>query len=636
MEKRRTGWGFALLCGVLALFFASLFFTDNKYQTPPPYGGDGVLSLTTADLTRGQPVYLIDGWLLTDDRTQNQPTWIGEFSNLRRGKHGVPPHGVAVYSLTLRYSGEPMLATVEFPELFTDYVVCLDGRELAHGTGNARVTFPLTAGEQTLTVKTHSDSGFYSGIYYPPALGTPQTLDNIGNLRSFVYGLAFLVPLALALFTFCLWRRDPVARWFGLLCCFFSLYVSYYFVNLFHLPFLRRWYLAEGLALYGLCYCVVRLTALSADAASGKTFLAALWVLTAVPVALLSLSLFIPVLSGAVVLHGLLKNAYFLLVFCCVVFFAARCTAKREREYRWILAGTTVFGVGLLLNLFFSNRFEPIRFFWQFEWCALLLVVLFGGMMAARNRRILAENAEFSAHLEQLVEKRTEELSLLLRERKAFFSDMAHDLKAPLFATKGFIDAIRKNNTGVDRELCYYLEQAEQKQQEMARRLQGLSTVNELDKIETPKELVSIRALLEEVYATHHAETEVASVHLRMIPPARDYHIFAQPEKLEILFENLIYNAVKATGAEGSITVAAMKEGDTAIVTVSDTGCGIPEEELAHLFARFFVGAKNRGSGTGLGLYIVQSIVTELGGKVTVASRLEEGTTFTINLPTVE
>ena len=175
-------------------------------------------------------------------------------------------------------------------------------------------------------------------------------------------------------------------------------------------------------------------------------------------------------------------------------------------EGRYTLTACTVFGVGLLANLFFSNRFEPIRFLWQFEWCGLLLVLLFGVMMVFRNRRILQENDMLTNHLEEQVKKRTEEVTQLLEERKAFFSDMAHDLKAPVFATRSFIEAIRKSGVGVDMELQGYLDLAEAKQWEMARRLQGLSAMNELDKIEGKRIRVSLRELLLEIYDIHHGE----------------------------------------------------------------------------------------------------------------------------------
>lgn len=634
MKKIREFTGLLALCAALAILFSLLYFTDNKYQTPPPYGRDGVISLQEADLSGNRPIFLIDGWLLSDSHAQAKPTWIGEFSSLQRGDPSAVPHGHAAYTLTLRYSGAPLMAAVDFGELFSGYTIFFDHEVLASGTGNGQIVFPLTQGDHKLEVETFSQSGYYSGMYYPPALGTPGLLAGIQNIRSLAYALAFLVPLALALFTSLLWRTGgEMARWFALLCCSFALYVSWYFVQLFHLAAASNWFLAENTALYGLCFCAVRLTVLSSEPKNNRAIrLTSVGMLT-LPVILLVLCLLIPIFPWAVMLHGRLTDLYYLTTFCCIVFFAARGVKRTGWEKRWTLAGCTVFGAGLMCNLFFSNHFEPIRFFWQFEWCGLLLVGLFGAMMAARNRRILLENIELTGHLESLVEQRTAELSHVLEERKAFFSDMAHDLKAPVFATQSFITAIREGGIGVDSELSRYLTLAEGKQQEMARRLQGLSSLNELDKIKGNKEKVSVRELLREVYAAHHGEAEVASVHLEVEAPDTDGWIFAQTEKLDLLFENLIYNALRATPPDGRITVRAALGDDAVNITVEDTGCGIPEEELSLIFRRFYVGECNRKTGTGLGLYIVQTIVEELGGVISASSVPGKGTAFVMEIP---
>lgn len=253
--------------------------------------------------------------------------------------------------------------------------------------------------------------------------------------------------------------------------------------------------------------------------------------------------------------------------------------------------------------------------------------------MVSRSRRILKENDMLTNHLEEQVKERTAEVTQLLNERKAFFSDMAHDLKAPVFATQSFIEAIRRSGVGVDTELKSYLDQAEAKQWEMARRLQGLSTINALDKIDGERIRVSVREMLSEVYAAHCGEAEVQSVYLIVEPPEQDAFLMAQPEKLNILFENLIYNALKATARNGSITVSAWIEESKIRLTVEDTGCGIPKEELPHVFRRFYVGTKNRETGTGLGLYIVHGIVTELGGTIGVHSTVGKGTKFVMEFP---
>ena len=671
-----------LILAVLMLFLTFLFYADNKYQTPPPYGASGVIVLEEADLEQDSPIFLIDGWLLSDRRVTDLPTYIGEFSNLARGDLSVPPHGQALYRLTLRYTGTPQIAAVDFPQLAARYEIFLDGVRLLGGTGNGRLTFLLTPGGHELAVRTVSEKGYYSGIYFPPALGKPETLARQAAARSFAYAAACLIPLSLAVFTFFMWRTGgSLNRWFAMLCCCYALYMSHYFVFLFALSAAEYWFLFQSLSLYGLCFCVVRLTALTAGDTRGTRLadarpsgawlqgvrlagawppgawlqgvrLAGAWppgawlqgagvsgtwladaVVAALSVLLLVFALLIPVLPWAVFVHGVLTDFYYMFTFCCTAFFALRGIRSKSWEGRYTLTGCLVFGAGLAANLFFSNDFEPICFFWQFEWCGLLLTFLFGAMMVSRSRRILRENDALTNHLEEQVEQRTDEVTKLLNERKAFFSDMAHDLKAPVFATQSFISAIRKSSVGVDAELLGYLDQAEAKQREMARRLQGLSTNNTLDRIEGERIPISLRELLADVYEFYHGEAEVRSVHLIVDLPKGEAFLEAQPEKLDILFENLIYNALRATPRGGSITISAEIRKAAVRMCVADSGCGIPQDELPHIFKRFYVGAANRETGTGLGLYIVHSIVAELRGTIEVSSAVGKGTVFTIELP---
>lgn len=634
MRQHKVWWQPLAVLPVLAAFFIVLFHVDNKYQTPPPYGSSGILILNEEVLSRGTPIYLIDGWLLTDARMTDKPTYIGEFSNLQRGNPLVEPHGWARYQMILRYEGATQMVSMDFPQLCSWYSISLDDICVAKGAGNGRITFQLSRGDHKLCVETFSKAGYYSGMYFPPALGTDQTLLQVRNVQGFAYALAFLLPLALALFTFILWRTGGrISRFFGLLCCCYALYMFRYFVYLFSMPVAPYWFWVQSLALYGLCFCVVQLTALAsgtADSAAWQWMRRILWTLSMM---LLLLCMLIPAVPWAVFVHSGLTDIYYMYTFGCTVFFAVKSVWAQEWESRYTLTGCLIFGMGLFTNLIWANQFEPICFYWQFEWCGLLLVVLFGIMMAARNRRILRENDALTNHLEEQVKKRTEEVTKLLEERKAFFSDMAHDLKAPVFATQSFIEAIRKSGVGVDAELQGYLDQAQAKQQDMARRLQGLSAINALDKIEEERMRISVRAMLEELMAVYHEEAAVRSVHFRVEMPEQDGCLMAQPEKLNILFENLIYNGLRATPPDGSITVAARIERGRICVTVEDTGCGIPDEELPLIFRRFYVGTNNRGSGTGLGLYIAKSIVEELGGTIAVQSAVGKGTTFVMCFP---
>lgn len=629
MKQHKVWWQPVSAWIIMTFFFMMLFYGDNKYYTPPPYGKSGVISLSEEDLLRKNPIFLIDGWLLTDGHVTDKPTYIGEFSNLQRRDLEALPHGQARYQLTLRYDGTEQIVSVDFPQLYSKYTVLLDGLQLARGIGSERITFLLTAGEHILTVETSSKLGYYSGIYFPPALGTAETLFQVGSIQGVAYAFAFLIPLALTVFTLFLWRTGGnLGRWFALLCTCYAFYMFRYFVFLFSMPVAKYWYLAQNIALYGMCCCVVKLTALVSHDEAGRAWRRMWALLLLTPAVLLLLCLLIPVWPRAVVIHGRLTDFYYMFIFFCTAFLVVRGTAKGNWESRYTQACCVVFGAGLFANLLCSNRFEPIRFFWQFEWCGILLVLLFGAMMVSRSRRILRENEALTNHLEEQVEERTQEVMQLLEERKAFFSDMAHDLKAPVFATQSFINAIRKSGVGVDMELQGYLDQAEAKQREMARRLQGLSAINALDQIEEERMRVSLKETLDEIYALYHGEAEVRSVYFYVKPPERDAFLTVQPRKLDMLFENLINNALRATPPNGSITISAQTEEGKIRVIVEDDGFGIPKEEQPLIFRRFYVGENNKANGTGLGLYIVQSIVSEMGGTIEVRSAPGEGAAF--------
>lgn len=108
--------------------------------------------------------------------------------------------------------------------------------------------------------------------------------------------------------------------------------------------------------------------------------------------------------------------------------------------------------------------------------------------------------------------------------------------------------------------------------------------------------------------------------------------ILGDANKLTQVFINLIANAYDAMQEGGIIRLATRVENETVIVTVTDTGTGIPADVLTHIFDPFFT-TKEVGKGTGLGLSIVSGIVQEHGGKLQVESQVERGTTFTLKLP---
>ena len=102
---------------------------------------------------------------------------------------------------------------------------------------------------------------------------------------------------------------------------------------------------------------------------------------------------------------------------------------------------------------------------------------------------------------------------------------------------------------------------------------------------------------------------------------------------LEIIFNNLISNAVKFTEGGGSIFISLKEEGAYFVATVRDSGCGMSAETGAHIFDKFYQGDTSHSQeGNGLGLALVKRVIDILGGEISVNSREGEGTTFTVKL----
>jgi two-component system sensor histidine kinase VicK len=114
--------------------------------------------------------------------------------------------------------------------------------------------------------------------------------------------------------------------------------------------------------------------------------------------------------------------------------------------------------------------------------------------------------------------------------------------------------------------------------------------------------------------------------------------IQADPKLLKIIFQNLLTNAVKYTPQKGEIQITIGSKGDDILVTVQDTGIGIPEQQKKNIFDKLFRADNSRKidpDGTGLGLYIVNEILTATGGKVWFESRENHGTTFFFTVPKI-
>lgn len=228
-------------------------------------------------------------------------------------------------------------------------------------------------------------------------------------------------------------------------------------------------------------------------------------------------------------------------------------------------------------------------------------------------------------------------LQAAFEREKRFTADASHELRTPLTAIKGRIGMIlQQPRTQV--QYSETMQQIERQVDRMIRLTNDLLFLARLDENRLPWNAINLN-LSQLLEATVEQMQQVAKEHqislIEIIKP--NLFIQGDPDHLIRVFLNLLDNAIKYTPMKGQVIVQAQLLGTEVCVMVSDTGQGIAPEHLAHLFERFYrveVARDRQSGGTGLGLAIAYEIVRLHGGSLTVQSQLNQGTIFTMLLPT--
>jgi signal transduction histidine kinase len=244
----------------------------------------------------------------------------------------------------------------------------------------------------------------------------------------------------------------------------------------------------------------------------------------------------------------------------------------------------------------------------------------------------------YLAHQAKSEKRRADQAEQAQIVRRRLVSGLAHDIKSPLSVIKGFAEVIGLNVTNVPGQE-YSLKAAQRIQENVDRILRLITGFLEASKAEggesqpmdTP---VAINSIISEVarQQTVDLQGNDLTVELKLDPDLPE--ILGDAAQLERVFWNLMSNAIKFTEANGKIAVTTESVRDHICARISDTGIGIPKDELPLLFSEF---SRLKGAGmtegSGLGLYIVKNIVKGHGGTVDVESVLGAGTTFILRFP---
>lgn len=303
-------------------------------------------------------------------------------------------------------------------------------------------------------------------------------------------------------------------------------------------------------------------------------------------------------LIAVIMLGGILA-----LALVCTVIDVARRRVTVDRPVRKILGVTDRIAAGD-----FSVRLEPVHPYGRYD--------------------------EYDRIMENL-NKMAAELSKTAVLNNDFVSNVSHELKTPLAVVQNYAAALKKDGV-TDEERKHYADVLEDTAKKLTALVGNVLKLNRLENHEITPEFTKIDLEESLARAVLKYEDMIENKNLRLECDLQSAEVYSVEEYLDIIWNNLISNAVKFTDSGGAIKVSLRLVGGKAVVSVADTGCGIDSGTGARIFEKFYQGdTSHAGEGNGLGLALVKKVIDVLGGEIHVESARGKGSVFTVSLPAV-
>ncbi len=221
--------------------------------------------------------------------------------------------------------------------------------------------------------------------------------------------------------------------------------------------------------------------------------------------------------------------------------------------------------------------------------------------------------------------------------RRAFVANVSHELKTPMTTIAGFIDGILDGTIPTAREK-YYLNIVTVEIKRLSRLVTSMLALSRIDsgELKMASQSFDISSTVLNTFLTFEQKIESKKINVVGLEDNKPLYIEGDPDMIHQVVYNLVENASKFTNEGGNITVSVEDDGHDAIVTITNTGEGIPKDQIGFIFDRFYKTDKSRShdkNGMGLGLYLVKTIIQLHNGEITAESVEGESTTFKFRLP---
>ncbi|WP_165452664.1 sensor histidine kinase [Paenibacillus thalictri] len=659
---------------------------SNDVDSSPdaPKAIRGTLNLSAWDLSQDGPLTLDGGWafdwmqLLEPDQNAVPPRWFtvlpGSWQPAQPDKHSSTGYGT--YRLRIILASPQQQLALRVPQIATAYKLWI-GSELVASKGqvgtDAASSRPQTEAEMiyfqspstkfTLTLQVSNYEYRTSGVQSSIILGTAEMMAKEDRSRwmtdAFLYGSLFVMSIY-HLGVFRIWRKDLARLYFGLFCLALGVYAILIsdispFGWVADLPWkamMRAQYVMLSVnlslavllfsALYPVEYSrrVLKIIVWSSILLSAYSLLAPFPLVTYAD--LLQIVITIPAAAYGLYVLGLaakrkLDGAFtgligVLIIIALYIYLVS--DGLRISESRILMA------VGFILFVWLTSLIIHFRFAKTYREAESM-----SRHMREVNTGLERKINERTADLElsnQSLEKMNAELARLENSRRRLLSNISHDLGTPMTLIQGYVEAMLDGVVDKPEQLRKYLRLIHARIIGLNRLIHDLFELSKLEarQISFAMQELPVREYVGLFFERYELEVKNAGLSFELRLPSKEpgpsLFVMIDVDRLDQVYTNIIYNAIKHTPAGGTITLEYTVGAGRIVTRIGDSGPGIKEEDLPYVFDRFYRNDKLRssaGGGSGLGLSIAKEIVEFHAGTIWAESSPGQGASILFVLP---